>query len=70
MVWLLSKHDDETIKQIERQSDRSAAILASACLEDRLDKFLRSALREDKLAERLFKGYGPLSSFQAKIDIC
>ncbi len=70
MVWILDKYDDETIGQIDRHGDRSAAILAASCLEDRLSKLLRAALDEhENIANSMFKGYGPLATFQSKIDM-
>jgi DNA-binding MltR family transcriptional regulator len=71
MVWILDKYDDETIKQLDRHDDRSAAILAAACLEDRLEQVLRTAFEPHKtIVDAMLKGYGPLASFKSKIDLC
>jgi DNA-binding MltR family transcriptional regulator len=73
LAWLLAKHDDAVIADIERSSDRAAAILAAACLEDRLSSILDVAFEQGKtakkVADNLLKGYGPLGSFKAKIDL-
>ena len=71
MVWILDRYDEETIRQIERHGDRSAAILAAACLEDRLEQLMRDALEPHKaIVDSMLKGYGPLASFKSKIDFC
>jgi hypothetical protein len=71
MVWVIDKYDEETIRQIERHGDRSAAILAAACLEDRLEQVMRDALDPHKpIVDSMLKGYGPLGSFKSKIDLC
>jgi hypothetical protein len=48
------------------------AIVAGSVLEDMLAEALRVKMRDGlsaRLKERLFSGYGPLSSFSGKIDI-
>jgi DNA-binding MltR family transcriptional regulator len=48
------------------------AIVAGSVLEDMLEAALRGKMRDDlsaALKERLFSGYGPLSTFSGKIDI-
>jgi hypothetical protein len=48
------------------------AIVAGSVLEDLLAAALRGRMRDDlpaRLKQRLFSGYGPLSSFSGKIDI-
>lgn len=65
---------DESVKfyaELDGESDRAAAILAAANFEDKLcetiiEKFVKLN-RENR--KKLFKGYGPLSTFAAKIDI-
>src|SRR5258706_8269848 len=70
MVWMLKKHDIAIIKEIERQRDRGAAIIAGACLEERLTELLQAAFeKHDDVSNQIFKGYGPLASFRAKIDL-
>lgn len=70
MVWMLKKHDTAIIKEIEQQRDRAAAVIAAACLEDRLAELLLTALEpHEDITNQMFKGYGPLASFRAKIDL-
>lgn len=60
------------MRSFDKESDRSAAIIAGVVL----DEALRDALQEtfvDEMSnnedDRLFEGYGPLSTFSARIDI-
>lgn len=70
MVWLLSKPDEDIISELEKQNDRSAAIVAASCLEDRLESLMRHGFeRHDDVSNQIFKGYGPLASFKGKIDL-
>ena len=57
--------------ELDGESDRAAAILASAYIEDRLrDAIMRKFTTINKeLRDKVFTGYGPLSTFSAKIDI-
>ncbi|MEO5958839.1 MAG: MltR family transcriptional regulator, partial [Opitutaceae bacterium] len=48
---------------IRQESDRSAAILAAALLDDQLDGLVRAYLLQRKETEPLFRGDGPLASF-------
>ena len=58
------------VKEIESQSDRGAAIIGAAWVEEELQAAIESAMTSDKLAaDRLFRKSGPLSSFSAKIDL-
>ena len=58
------------VKEIETQTDRGAAIIGSAWVEEELYAAIESFLEKDKNAwERLFRKSGPLSSFSAKIDL-
>jgi len=52
-----------------QESDRGVVILAGSYLERALEQRLKSHLVEHKNTDVLFEGYGPLSSFAAKIDI-
>jgi hypothetical protein len=56
-------------KTYEAESDRSVVILASSYLEKYLEEYLTKKLVDDKSVSKLFEGYGPLSTFAAKIDI-
>src|SRR5262249_15079476 len=58
------------IEEIDKQRDRGAAILAASVLEDHLTQIIKTRLeRNPKIESRMFKGYGPLASFAAKIDL-
>jgi hypothetical protein len=64
--------EDQLIaREIGNQSDRGAAIVASAAIEDELEMALEKRLIIDPgpLKNSLFGGYGPLASFGAKIDL-
>lgn len=52
-----------------QESDRGVVILAGSYLERALEQRLRGYLVDHKNTDALFEGYGPLSSFAAKIDI-
>jgi hypothetical protein len=59
------------IKELEKQSDRGAGIIAAALIEEILETIILSRLRplsSDKYRD-LFHGNSPLASFAAKIDI-
>ena len=45
------------------ESDRGAAVLAGSFLENALRLYLRAKIRDQKIADDLFSGLGPLSSF-------
>ncbi len=57
---------------LAEESDRAAAILAAAYFEDRLRDAIMTRFvalnRRDEIDE-IFKTYGPLSTFKAKVDI-
>jgi DNA-binding MltR family transcriptional regulator len=71
MAWVLSSEEDEAIlTEIERGSDRTCAIVAVAYLESVLTALLRSIFEGERdVIERVIKGYGPLASLSAKIDL-
>lgn len=70
-------HEQETleremalVQELDRQSDRGAAIIGLAWVEEALHAALVSFLEDDKTArERLFRQSGPLSALSAKIDL-
>lgn len=58
------------IFEIEGQSDRAAAIVGAAWVEEELESAIRLFLIDDKESiKRLFGKSSPLSSFSAKIDL-
>lgn len=67
----------DTVADISDQSDRGAAIIAAAYLEDRLENIILQKLsatglalgpKGDSVQKRLVGGNGPLATFSAKID--
>jgi mannitol operon repressor len=75
MAWLHMAEREleqiqETIAEIEGGSDRAAAIVAAAFVEDHLATALQRRMRENaKIVAELFRSSGPLGSFSAKIDM-
>jgi hypothetical protein len=58
------------VQELESQSDRGAAIVGAAWVEEELTAAIRSFLQKDKRAwERLFNRSAPLSAFASKIDL-
>jgi hypothetical protein len=58
------------IEELENQSDRAAAIILAAWVEEELLGAIKSKLeKDDSIFKKLFYNSGPLSSFSAKIDI-
>jgi len=64
----LSRNHYEVFEAYQKESDRSAAILASSFLEEILGETIRSFFVEDQSVDDIFKGYSPLSTFSSKID--
>jgi len=58
----------EFIDTVHSESDRACAILVGAALESSLEHLLKETLVK-ATPRQLFEGYGPLSSFSAKIDM-
>jgi hypothetical protein len=72
MVWALLNPDqrDALSEIIKFDSDRVAAILGGAMLEDSLRKTLEHRLRPDKgMNDKLFKISGALGNLGPKIDV-
>jgi hypothetical protein len=62
----------QTIHQLATRADTSLVIVSAAILESLLEEALLSKMRDDlpnDIRNDLFKGYGPLASFSAKIQI-
>lgn len=60
-------------RQMANESDRVCAIIGCCLLEEDLERTLRSRTAkglEVNQVESLFQGYGPLSTFSAKIALC
>jgi hypothetical protein len=61
-----------TIQEMSRHTDTAAAVVLVSRVEDWLGEAIKTKMRPDlsaKLRERLFAGYGPLSTFSARIDL-
>ena len=58
------------ISEIDKSSDRAAAIVASAFVEEHLAIALKARLHQDgELITTMFRSSGPLGSFSAKINL-
>src|SRR3972149_5035504 len=62
-------HLIEEAKELDGESDRASAIVGSSFLDHLLSSILRKAMIDHKNIDRMFQGYGPLSSFYVKIDM-
>ena len=71
MTWITASDDDKPIlEEIEKQTDRASALIATSYLEDRLLSAIKARIvRDDKLEQKMFRGSGPLTAFSAKIDL-
>jgi hypothetical protein len=72
MTWVTlddSKYR-HAIKEIPRQRDRGAGLIATSILEDHLVAAIKTRLdKNEDIQNKMFKGYGPLASLHAKIDL-
>jgi len=70
-MWIIQSHDElPAIEELSGLDDRSAAIVAAALLDAKLDRYLRSALIQDADAlDSMFKERGPLGSFGSRINL-
>ena len=57
--------------ELDGESDRAAAIIAASYFEERLCEVImtRFVKLDRKVQRAIFTGYGPLSTFKAKVDI-
>jgi len=65
----------ENIKSVAKEfrlaSDRAAAIVGGAFIDEVLADILRACLVQDGKGDKnIFSSHGPLSAFSGKIDIC
>jgi len=56
-------------KQLMGESDRGAALVGAAYLDELLARLFKAKLFDQKISEELLSGYGPLSSFSARINM-
>ena len=71
MAWTItSEADNAIILEISKQTDRGAALIATAYLDERLTNAIKSRLIRDRTLENtLFKGGGPLASLSTRINM-
>jgi hypothetical protein len=71
MVWVTaSEADKPLLGEIENQTDRGAALIATAYLDERLLAAIKvRIIRDESLENKLFRGSGPLAAFSVRIDI-
>jgi len=71
MAWvLMDDEESKAIAQLEKDSDRAAAIVASAILERRLLSAIMDRLHPSpKTQDALFHSGGPLESFSSRIEL-
>jgi hypothetical protein len=69
-MWVHRNEDEKNAHaEIETSSDRVAAIVSAAFLDDRLAAALKARLYHDKkITDKMF-GSGPLGTFSARIDL-
>jgi DNA-binding MltR family transcriptional regulator len=73
-MWMHNKKEARSlaaaIKEIETSTDRAAAIVAAAFVEDHLTTALRRRFHQDeKILDELFRGTGPLAPYSTKIKL-
>jgi hypothetical protein len=72
MSWFLldDRRYRHAIKEIPRQRDRGAGLIATSILEEHLMAAIKARLdKNDDIHNKVFKGSGSLASFHAKIDL-
>lgn len=71
MVWVIEDEGfDHIIDELNHQTDRGAVLMAMALFERQLESAIKSHLKNDKdITPKMFKGYGPLATLAAKIDL-
>jgi DNA-binding MltR family transcriptional regulator len=70
--WLVSGDDDvnTAIRQIEKDSDRAAAMIAASIVEVRLTSAIQHGFQNhEDIILKLFRPSGPLGPFSNKIDL-
>ena len=67
----LSEQFSALIGNIRKRTHAQYAVIGAAIIEEQLFEMLLTKMRplSRKMKERLFDGYGPLSTFSAKIDL-
>jgi len=57
------------MKQLLEESDRGAAVVGVAFLDELLGRLLKSRMLDGKTTEDLFEGSSPLATFSARINV-
>ena len=65
---IMTKHIDEVIDALLKESDRAGAILCAVTLDETLKELLGSALISN-YPKDIFKNHGPLATFSARINM-
>jgi hypothetical protein len=66
----VTDNDKPIIAEIEKQTDRAAALIAGAYLEERLKIAIQArTIRDTDVEKQIYRSSGPLGSFSAKIDM-
>jgi len=58
------------VKEFKAETDRGAALVGAALVDNRLERLLRSHFREGAAADKLLSNAAPLGTFSAHIDAC
>lgn len=76
MIWANLNPDElQAVRELSAMSDRAAAIVGAVMLEDKLERLLRSCLRDmpltggESIQDQMFRPMGPLGSFSAKTKL-
>lgn len=71
MGWTVQTEEHKkTVEEIEKQTDRGAALMAGAFLEERLLQAIKATIYQNsRINGRMFRADGPLGSFSALIDL-
>lgn len=71
MTWVIKDNtENEILQQLEKESDRAAAIIAATIIEDRLQDAIIAHFHEDeKILQLMFRVGGPMGNFATKIDL-
>lgn len=71
MTWIMHERDQlRTIAEIESQTPRAAAIVATAFMDNRLKEAIQLRLIDDgDLSAKLLNGSGPIAALSTRIDL-
>ena len=70
MIQIYKREEESMALEIHRAPDRSAAIIATAFLEEKLTAAVRFKLLPDKdTLDKLFKPSGPIGAYASKVEM-